>query len=228
MFERVKKKIRFFEADTYPLQIRLTAGNRTLYVKSNFFLQVQQFKYQQEAIYNKTKISVDDIIHREEDLMRHILGREREVVSLNQIREEYGFLSKDILNELDENFKKFLVDFFHAENLPAYSLLIKNDGRNYTSSFILNSLEQSLQAPVLEKLLQTAAEQAPPYIPFIKFLKQSSDNALPIFSVYEWQQEETPHRFRLFIETHFPQYVAHHPLEYIEALIAEPHVMHSS
>ena len=169
LFERVKKKLRFFETETYPLQIRLTSGARSVYLKSNFFLQVLQNKYQQDAVYNAAKISVSDVISCEEDLIGFILKTKENDLSLETVRKEYALLSKDILDELDERFKKFLISFFHEENLPAYSLFIKNDGTNHTSEFILENLEKSLQATVYDKLLKTAVEKAPPYIPFVKF-----------------------------------------------------------
>jgi hypothetical protein len=224
IFKRVKKKLRFFDTDTYPLLIRLTAGVRTLYVKSKFFMQVQQNKYQQEVFYNKTKICINDIIVWEENLMKYLLAKERDYVSLDTIRQEYSFFSRDILHELDERFKKFMVDFFYAENLPAYSLFIKNDGSNYTSEFILRNLERSLQAAVFDKLLKTAVQKAPPYIPFITFFRQTINNPLPLFPVYQWQEQPLKNDFTLFIETHFPEYKSNNPVAYINSFISEQHV----
>ena len=60
--------------------------------------------------------------------MLYILNKQIKAASLDEIRQEYNFLSYDLLHELDENFKKFLVTFFYSENLPAYSLFIENDG----------------------------------------------------------------------------------------------------
>ena len=188
-FERVKKKVRFFQSETYPLQIRLTAGTRTLYLKSNFFIQLQQHKYQLETVYKAIKISINDIIFTEEALLKYLLDKERDSVSLDIIRQEYSFFSRDILNELDERFKQFLVDFFHDEDLLAYSLFIKNAGDNHTCEFILENLQKSLQRAVFDRLLKTAVEKAPPYIPFIKFFRNCFNNPLPIFPVYQWLQE---------------------------------------
>jgi len=218
-FERLKKKVKFFEMETYPLQIRLTAGTRTLYLKSNCFNQLQQVKYQLEVFYNKTKISIDDIICCEENIMKYIIDKKKEHVSLDDIRQEYSFFSHDILNELDERFKKFLIDFFYHEDLPAYSLLIKNAGNNHTSEFILINLKNSLQLAVYDKLLKTAVEKAPPYIPFIKFFRQSIHNPLPLFPVYQWQQEPVLNDFNQFIENQFPEYKNSDPAGYINGLL---------
>jgi len=218
-FERLKKKVKFFEMETYPLQIRLTAGARTLYLKSNCFNQLQQVKYQLEVFYNKTKISIDDIICCEENIMKYIIDKKKEHVSLDDIRQEYSFFSHDILNELDERFKKFLIDFFYHEDLPAYSLLIKNAGNNHTSEFILINLKNSLQLAVYDKLLKTAVEKAPPYIPFIKFFRQSIHNPLPLFPVYQWQQEPVLNDFNQFIENQFPEYKNSDPAGYINGLL---------
>ena len=219
-FERVKKKVRFFESETYPLQIRLTAGTRTLYLKSNFFIQLQQHKYQLEVLHNDIKISINDIIWREEELMNYLLNKKREDVSLDIIRQEYVFFSRDILNELDERFRQFLIDFFYDEDLLAYSLFIKNAGNNHTCEFILDNLQKSLQPLVFEKLLKTAVAKAPPYIPFIKFFRDISNNPLPVFPVYQWLQEPVLNKFELFIAHHFPEYQTANAVNYINAFIA--------
>ena len=219
LFERVKKKIRFFNTETYPLQIRLTSGSRTLYLKSYFFSVLQQNKHQQEFLANARKISIDDIIFSEEELIKYILNKQKKETSLDAIRQEYSFFSYDILHELDELFKKFLVNFFYSENLPAYGLFIQNDGNNHTSEFILDNLEMSLQQAVFSKLLQSAVEKAPPYIPFIKFFREKIKTPLPVFPVYQWQQENIVKEFAAFIDKNFPEYKLYQPAEYINALL---------
>src|SRR5450432_4017731 len=87
LFERVKKKIRFFNTETYPLQIRLTAGARTLYLKSYFFSILQQNKYQQEFSFTERKISIDDVICSEEELMKYLLSKEKRATTLDEIRQ---------------------------------------------------------------------------------------------------------------------------------------------
>jgi hypothetical protein len=218
LFERVKKKVKFFNTETYPLQIRLTAGIRTLYLKSYFFAVLQQNKYQQEVQFNAREISIDDVICSEEELIKYILDKKKPA-SLDVLRLEYGFLSYDILHELDESFKKFLVDFFYAEKLPAYALFIRNDGSNHTSEFILDNLEMSLQPAVYDKLLQSAVEKAPPYIPFIKFFRENMNNPLPVFPVYQWQQETVSQKFHYFIDRKFPEYGNSRPADYVNKLL---------
>jgi hypothetical protein len=220
LFERVKKKIKFFDTETFPLQIRLTSGTRTLYIKSYFFGILQQCKYQQEFLFSAKKISIDDVIVSEEEIMEYILHKQKNAASLDIIREEYGFLSYDLLHQLDENFKKFLVDFFYSENLPAYSLFIQHDGSNHTSEFILQNLEMSLQPAVLNKLLHAAVEKAPPYIPFIKFFREKIKAPIPVFPVYQWQQEPVLKKFTAFIEKNFPEYKSHQPVDYINKMLS--------
>ena len=222
LFERVKKKIKFFDTETYPLQIRLTSGTRTLYLKSYFFSILQHKKYQQEFLFSAKKISVDDVIASEQEVMEYILNKQKSAVQLDVIRQEYSHLSYDILHELDENFKKFLVDFFYAENLPAYSLFIQNDGSNHTSEFILNNLEMSLQPAVLNKLLAAAILKAPPYIPFIKFFREKIKAPIPVFPAYQWQQETVQKKFIAFVDKQFPQYKESHPEQYISKLLTQP------
>ncbi|MEP6748273.1 MAG: hypothetical protein ABJB86_11145 [Bacteroidota bacterium] len=221
LFERVKKKIKFFNTETYPLQIRLTAGGRTLYLKSYFFSIMQQNKYQQESLCSERKVSIDDVIYSEETLIEYILGNQKKKTSLDAIRQEYNFFSYDILHEMDENFKKFMVDFFYSESLPAYALFIENDGTNHTSEFILNNFGMSLQPAVYGKLIKAAVEQAPPYIPVIRFFREKIKTPLPVFPVYQWQQEAIIKDFTLFIDENFPEYKLHQPADYINRLLRQ-------
>lgn len=221
LFERVKKKIKFFDTETYPLQIRLTSGTRTLYLKSYFFSVLQQSKYQHGFLFNEKTISLADVICSEEELIEYMLNKQKNPVQLDVIRQEYHFLSYDILHELDERFKKFMVEFFYSENLPAYALFIKNDGINHTSEFILNNLEMSLQPAVLNRLRHAAVEKAPPYIPFIKFFREKIKAPIPIFPVYKWQQEAVVKRFAVFIDKYFPEYKLHQPVDYINKLLRQ-------
>ncbi len=219
LFERVKKKVMVFNTETYPLQIRLTSGSRTVYLKSYFFGMMQQNKYLQEVLYNHKTISIENIIACEEDLIQYILNKDGNQHSLEPVRQEYAFLCRDILHELDEGFKNFMVDFFYAEKLPAYALFIKNDGANHTSEFILTNLEKSLQQEVYKKLLRAAVEKAPPYIPLISFFRQEIKNPLPVLSVYQWLQEKVSASFILFVKKNFPEYEADRPAEYINGVI---------
>ena len=219
LFERVKKKIPFWDTETYPLQIRLTAGPKTVYLKSRFFSLLQLHKYRRELGYSDAKIAIDDIAALEDELVRYLLYKNIKDASLEAIKQEYNFLSNDILHELDERFKQFLVDFFYAEQLPAYSMLIQNDGANHSSEFILQDLAKSLQPAVFEKLLSTAVEKSPPYIPLVKFSHAAIDSPLPVFPVYQWQQEKIVDAFDDFISKEFPEYKASYPAIYINQLL---------
>lgn len=221
LFERVKKKIKFFNTETYPLHIRLTSGVKTLNLKSYYFVAIRQNKYQQDALFNNKKITIDDIIIQEQKIIRYLLKKQKKAASLELIRQEYGFYSYDILHELDERFKNFLIDFFNIEKLPAYSLFIQNEGGNLTSEFILKNLEMSLQHTIFDKLLRLALEKAPPYIPLIHFFREKLNQKLPVFPVYEWQKKLVVKKYITFIETRYPQYQLNNPIDYINRLLED-------
>ncbi len=219
LFERVKKKTLFINTETYPLQIRLTAGTKTIYIKSHFFSLLQLKKYQQDMLDKSAALVLNQIILLEEELLSCLLLTLPGPAPLDQIRNDYSLLSHDILHQMDEEFKRFLVDFFYAEHLPAYAMFIKNDGANHRSEFILNNLEQSLQSVVFERLLTMAAEKAPPYIPLIRFYSQQIQQPLPVLPVYLWKNENLATKFIYFTEKYFPEYKNIQPAEYIKQLI---------
>lgn len=218
LFERVKKKIRFFDEDSYPVHIRLTAGKRSIYLKSNLFYQVCLPKYQQHPQFNKI-ISIEEIICREQVLLHFVMQQLPGNASLENMRTLYHYYSQDILHIMDEHFKEFLMAFFQEENLPAYAMMFQQPG-NFTSSFIMQSLEQSLQPVVLNKLLQTAAEKAPPYIPLLRFLQTTYTASLPLFPVYQWQPAVAA-QFQQFVMKYFPAYINQQPATCISRLMDE-------
>jgi hypothetical protein len=219
LFERVKKKTRFLNTETYPLQVRLTLGTRTIYIKSHIFSLLQLNKYQQDIPACNPSIIMAKIIALEEELIQYLLHSTINNSSLDAIRQQYFFLSHDILHDLDERFKQFLVDFFYTENLPAYSLFIRNDGANHRSEFILHNLEHSLQPAVFEKLLAMAAEKAPPFIPLIRFYRAKLENTIPVLPVYRWKQEQLAAPFLSYTESFFPEYSGRYPVKYIQQLL---------
>ena len=156
------------------------------------------------------------IIALEEELIQYLLHSTTNGPSLDAIRQQYIFLSHDILQDLDDRFKLFLIDFFYTEDLPAYSLFIRNDGANHHSEFILHNLERSLRPAVFEKLLAMAAGKAPPYIPLIRFWRKKNFFPLPLFPLFYWKRENSQNDFIQFLHAEFPEYVLPSTLSYTE------------
>ena len=218
LFERVKKKALFLNTETYPLQIRLTAGTKTIYIKSYFFSLLRLKKYQQEMQKKDAPYRLQEIARLEDELIAYLLIQKTNG-SLPGLRHQYVHFSYDLLHHLDESFKQFLVDFFYTEQLPAYAMFIKNDGANHRAEFILSNLEQSLQPVVFKKLLTRAAASAPPYIPLACFFQKMIKDSLPVLPVYRWKKDSLAIAFSLFTRQYFPEYKAVAPAEYIQQLI---------
>jgi len=216
-FERVKKKIRFLDSETYPLQIRLSTGGRTIYLKSYFFKILSEEQYKAELDENDKKLLLDYIISAEKRLMDFLLSIDNIAHSPELVRQRYAVLCRDTLYELDRLFKVFLIDFFTSSKLPAYALFIENNKRNFTSEFILKTLEKSLHPGIYGQLKESAAKHAPPYIPLIQFFRNSVDSPLPLLPLYTWQQEDISRSFEQFVKTNYPAY--NNPSAYIDRLL---------
>src|SRR4051812_14312315 len=120
-FERVKKKIRFFDTETYPLQIRLSTGGRTIYLKSYLFKILSEEQYKAEINENDKRLLLDYIISAEKRLIDFLLFIDNIAHSPELVRQRYAVLCRDTLYELDRLFKVFLIDFFTRCKLPAYA-----------------------------------------------------------------------------------------------------------
>ena len=221
LFKRVKKKIKFLKIETYPVHIRFTSGIKTLTIKSAFFTVLRKAKYQNEIVNFKKSITIKEIIRQEEKVIKYIVKNKKQILSPELVRHSYVFYSFNILDELDERFKRFLINFFYQERLPAFSFFIQNDCINYTSEFILNTLEMSLKPDVYGKLLKAAFKKGPPYIPVINFFHQEIKMTMPILPVYLWEMEKTKAALKEFIQKEYSQYKLYDLVSYISIMVGE-------
>lgn len=204
LFHRVKKKTSFFGQETYPVQIRFTAGSKSIYLKSFFFELLKQEKYQAEGA--SQPVSVDQVIQLEETLLYHLLGMGNRGTSLQELRARYYDAAFDLLGALDESFKAFLVNFFMAERLPAYASFIRDASGIHSAGYLMAGLTGALHEKVLEKLHAAASATAPPYLPFLHFFTSNIQETIPVFPAYRWREPRIVAAFTSFLMREFPDY----------------------
>ena len=71
---RVKKKITLLGFESYPLQIRIRAGQNMAYRKSYLFSLLQQAKFQQALPGKGMTISIEDIVIQEKEILNQVVG----------------------------------------------------------------------------------------------------------------------------------------------------------
>lgn len=216
---RVKKKITLLGFESYPLHIRIRAGQNMTYRKSYLFSLLQQPKFQQVLPGKGMTISIEDIVIQEKEILNKVVGNATPFCSLETLLQDYEFYAQDILNELGNRFCEFMVDFFNDMSLPFYSEFIIHGGANHTCEFLLENISKALHPNVFEKLLRSAAHSGPPYIPIKAFHNKIAHGALPVFPVYYWLEKGYSATFANFIKDEFPTYAVEGVHNYIYRLI---------
>lgn len=211
--ERVKHKIPFHGVDTYPVHIRITAGTRSLSFKSWLFYHLKGEKYSAE------KISVDDVLEAETQLLHWLLNRADPGTTVEQLKAQYLFYSADLLSIADDKFWQFMIAFFTTEGLPAYVDFLNGQEGMHPSSFILANLERSLHPDVFKRLQDKAVTNAPPYIPLAEFCRHAANRGLPVLPLWHWQNTQLQGAFQQLVAISYPRYLVSKPVQLINRLV---------
>ena len=213
--QRVKYMSQFFGSDMYPLYIRVTYGTRSLNFKSHCFEQLLKAKYQTGVRLGHAAPALDEVIRMETELIEFLIRSHRDDFSLSVFRKEYDFYTYDLLDKLDEDFKQYLVSFFHREGMPSIAYLLENQRAKLTADLVLDDLKRSLSKPVYDKMIETSLYAAPPYIPLLEFYRKHQPNGTGMLLAYQFQQQDFETELNDFIQASFPDYKLNHPYRFV-------------
>lgn len=188
----------------HPLYIQVTHKRNNTHFPSYYF---GIFSQPSSSTVGKLP-SIEQIIQKEKAVLNHIIEKLGEDFSFEYLKTEYGSIGRDLLNEMEKDFIRYLTVFFHDEGLPTISYLLESTELPTLAAGILDDLETALHPALHSKMLENAIHYAPPYVPIYHFAHAESTLAYPILPIFEWLQPETQERFDSFLKEHHPQYDA--------------------
>ena len=224
--QRVKHMTPFFGPEVYPLYVRVTHGTKSLNFKSHCFEQLLKAKYQNGVRLGHAAPSLAEVIQLETRLIGFLIGRHPDDFSLPVFKKEYDFYTHDLLDELDEDFKNYLVSFFFREGMPSIAYLLENQRAKLTADLVLDDLKRSLSKPVYDKMIEASLYAAPPYIPLLAFYRLRRPDSTGMLLTYQFYQENFESELKEFIRTAYPDYKLNHPYRYLSDYLRKLEVNH--
>lgn len=222
--QRVKYKVPFFGTAIYPIYIRVTHGTKSLNFKSHLFEQLLKQKYQLRITRGEKAPDVVSVIKQEEQLIEYIIMQHPDDFCLYTFKKEYALFSRNILDDMDEDFKKYLIRFLYDEGIQALAYLIENMTGKLTGDVILEDLKKSLSSPLYEKLIANSITSAPPYIPLLAFCRMKYDWSFLVLPAYYFFEAGFKKEVSTFLHVHYPDYESSNLYLFIQRYI-EKHLL---
>ena len=203
---RVKHKIPFFGEDVYPVYITVTYGQRALNFKSRLFESMAQ------ASDNHLPMpapSVENIMKQEAQLVSFIVESLDTDFTADLFKTQYAFYTTNLLQELEEEVKEFLIAFFNREGMPSMAHLIHSTPNDLSADIILNDLEKSLSPSLLQNLLNDQLFKQIPYRPLKRFYESVSINDMPVLTAFNFSRKPFNEALSFFLLNEYPQFAGY-------------------
>ena len=222
--QRVKHKVPFFGTAIYPIYIRVTHGTRSLNCKSQLFEQLLKQKYQLRITRGEKVPDAVSVIKQEEQLIKYIIMQHPDDFCLDTFKKEYALFSRNVLDDMDEDFKNYLIRFLYDEGIQALAYLIENMTGKLTGDVILDDLKKSLSSTLYEKMMANSITTAPPYIPLLAFCRMKYDWNVLVLPAYYFFEAVFKIEVSAFLCAHYPDYKSSNLYLFIQHYI-EKHLL---
>ncbi|MDP4147784.1 MAG: hypothetical protein Q8927_06270 [Bacteroidota bacterium] len=198
------KKVSFHGKLVYPLYLRLTFDRRTTEYRSNLFDLFMKPKYGIRVSGEIFPPHLDKIIEREEKLIEFVIDRHPEDFSLELFKKEYDYYGRDLLDEMEEGFLNYLRLFFDDEGMPYLGDVFALSYREVTLYDVVLDLKRALKPDLYQRLIEHSFLFSPPYYPLHQCLETPLRPNLKIFTIMDWEDSTTRHRFQDFMKRFYP------------------------
>lgn len=195
-----KNKVVFHDVVTHPLYIHVTYNWGKKVFKSYYFdLFIR-------PVYQQVEMTLDQVIEQDNELMTVVHQRIHKNFSVDTFWESYFVLGRDLIHEMDESFKDFLINFFMDEGLSRYAGIVRAVSDRLPSFELIEAFRTTLKKDLMDKLQEHAGLYHPAYFPLFDFVKKMFPNKLLCFPVYRWQDEQLRGEFEKFVCAWYPRY----------------------
>jgi len=211
------KKVFFHGKEMYPLYIQVIYNRRPIYFKSYFFDLLSKEKYAIQYIGGKKPPAQKEVLAKEGRVLQFLQEQENKNFSLETMRKDYYYYSKDLLTLADDGFKDYLATYFEDQGQQEIALLIKSAREKIMSSKLIHGFKSALKPQLFKLLLENALYYGPPYLPLLSFIEKKERESFYTFSVYEWKQYQT--QFESFLKKDYPNYSFENVQTFMKKLI---------
>lgn len=216
--ERLKKS-QFHTRLMHPLYVQVIFDRVPIIFKSYYFDLFSKPKYAIRVAGQIFTPDINDIIKKEEELIKFIIEKNRDNFSLEHFKKEYAFYCRDLLDLMEEEFLDYLFTFLQDEGLPSLADTIKKGAANCKSYDIIQDIKKVFIDKAYKKLIEHSFYYAPPYLPLYAFTEKPKLTPLPCFTVMKWEQPGTKDEFTGFFKKSFPEHPVANAIQEIQKMI---------
>ena len=198
------KKVSFHGKLVAPLYIQLIFDRRNTVYKCNLFDLYLKPKYGIRVAGELFPPPLQEVIRREERLVGFIIDRHPEDFSFELFKKEYDYYSRDILDELEPGFQRYLHTFFQDEGLPALCNALNTGSVPAHLGDLVSDFKRSLKPELYNRLVENSFAFAPPYLPLFRFTDKPQKNPPQSLLIMDWESDIVHKELADFISKHFP------------------------
>jgi hypothetical protein len=199
------KEVNFHGKLTHPLYVQVTHERKTIFFKSYYFELFSKSRYFLNLPGLKPKgPELNDVIEKENEVIRFIIQKHQDNFSLELFKQSYARCSKDLCDELENGFMKYLHTFLWDKGMPAIGDLVMWGGRNIVAFDLVRDLKKAFKKELYDELIENSFYYAPPYLPLYGFMQQTKRWPMLCLTVMEWEKTETQEAFRKYVDTYYP------------------------
>ena len=144
-----------------------------------------------------------DIIGKENELIDFVVEKNLKSFSLDLFKQEYDFYGRDLLDEMENEFRDYLYIFFQDEGMPWLAVSLR-EGSKFTSAFnIVDDIKIGFKRPLFEKLVANSFTYSSPYFPLYELVKKVNGSTPVTLSIRDWAKAEVKEKFVDFMNSNY-------------------------
>ena len=202
-FNHRLKKVFFHGKLTYPLYVQLTFDRKTVVFKSYYFNLFSKPRYVILMNGIMHGPSIRGIIQKEIELLDFIIDKNLADCSLEKLKVDYSFYSKDLCDEMERGFIDYLFVFFRDKGMPAFATTIKEGIKFRIAYEVVRDLKIALKPSLYTELKESSFYYAPPYLASYGFMLQTKKWPMLCFTVMDWQDTKIKTMFTHYLDENY-------------------------
>jgi hypothetical protein len=138
---------------------------------------------------------IDEVIRREERLIEFIIDKHPDDFSFEVFKQEYDYYSRDLLDEMEPGFMRYLHTFLQDEGIPYLADSLNVGEPLCHLGDVVSDMKRALKPELYARLVEHSFDYAPPYLPLFQFCDRGPQRSLISLIIKDWEDENVKEKF---------------------------------
>jgi hypothetical protein len=138
---------------------------------------------------------IEEVIRREERLIEFIIDKHPDDFSFEVFKQEYDYYSRDLLDEMEPGFMKYLHIFLQDEGIPYLADSLNVGEPLCHLGDVVSDMKRALKPELYARLIDHSFAYAPPYLPLFRFCDSAPQRSLISLTVKDWEDQKLKEKF---------------------------------